>query len=259
MTRHVCAIVALAGCSSLASAQLYGSDNQGNYFLVDETNGNATLITSDDSTYNFLGGATEIEVNPATGIGYAQNPNGAFSGNIYDAVTGASLGPTNPTNDVYQGLEYVGGTLYAAGFSGANATLYTLDPVTGVETFVGDSGFNNPLNGLAYDVNTNTMYASSGRTQELYTIDLSNGALSFIGNMGITVGSIEFGSNGLLYGGGAQANTGDIFTIDPATGNPTMIGRTGLVTVVTGLTLLPAPSSLALLGLGGLVASRRRR
>ena len=70
--------------------------------------------------------------------------------------------------------------------------------MTGLETFVADTGFGNPINGLAYDVNTNTMYASSGRTQELYTIDLSNGALNLIGNMGITVGSIEFGSNGLL-------------------------------------------------------------
>ena len=102
MTRQMCAIVALAGCSSLASAQLYGSDSSGNYYLVDETNGNATIITSDDSTYNFLGGATEIEVNPATGIGYAQNPNGVLRGNLYDAVTGASLSASVVTNDVFQ-------------------------------------------------------------------------------------------------------------------------------------------------------------
>ena len=259
MKKTMCALVALAGCTTLASAQMYGSDSSGNYFLVDETNGNATIITNDDSTYNNGSGATEIEIHPGTGIGFAQNPNGFFTGNIFDAVTGASLNLSVVTNDAFQGLEYVGDTLYAAGWSGANATLYTLDPNSGLGTPIGDTGFGNPINGLAYDVNTNIMYASSGRTQELYTIDLSNGALNFIGNMGITVGSIEFGSNGLLYGGGGQNNASEIFTVDPATGESTVIGRTGLGTTVTGLTLLPAPSSLALLGLGGLVASRRRR
>ena len=258
MKRNLCVLLALAGCAGGASAQLFGSDNAGNYFLVDEATGAATIITADDSTYNFGGGATEIEINPATGVGYAQNPDGNFSGNIFDGVTGASLGASNPTADSFQGLEYVGGTLFATGFGGSSTILYTLDPVTGQETVVADTGLTNPLNGLAYDVDAGIMYASSGRTQELFTIDLGTGVPTLVGSMGVTVGSIEFGASGLLYGGGGQQQRGNIYTIDPLTGSSTLVGATGLGTVVTGLTLLPAPSSLALLALAGMCTRRRR-
>ncbi len=263
--RH--ALFAMAVCVSAgsASAQLFGSDNFGNYFLVDEATGAATIITNDDSTYNFMGGATEIEIDPATGVGYAQNPGSTFMGNLFDGATGASLSGSVPTIGAFAGLEYVGGDLYGTYHTNAGgpSTLAILDPTTGVQTDIGATGVG-PINGLAYDASSGVLYGSTARnalgpTSWLVRVDLGTGVASPIGDMGIVAGSIEFGSNGLLYAGGGAQDQGNIFTIDPATGASTLIGATGLGTVVTGLTLLPAPSSLTLLGAGGLIASRRRR
>lgn len=263
--RHVISAMGLCLLAGSASAQLFGSDNLGNYFMVDEATGAATIITSDDSTYNFLGGATEIEINPSTGVGYAQNPNGVFMGNLFDGVTGASLSGSVPTIGSFVGLEYVGDDLLGTYHinAGGASTLAILDPTTGVQTDIGLTGIG-PINGLAYDASSGVLYGSTARnalgpTSWLVTIDLGTGAATPVGDMGVVVGSIEFGSNGMLYAGGGAQDQGNIFTIDPGTGASTLVGATGLGTVVTGLTLLPAPSSLALLGLGGLVASRRRR
>ncbi|MCB9846561.1 MAG: hypothetical protein H6811_11330 [Phycisphaeraceae bacterium] len=267
MKRSVIALAGLALAASGASAQLFGSDNVGNYFEVSEIDGSATLITSDGSTYNFVGGATEIEIDQSTGIGYAQNPNGSFSGNQFVATTGASAGPTVFTLGSFTGLEYVGGTLFGAYITGgggaAPSTLATLDPTTGASVDIGLTGVG-PVTGLAYDVSSGIMYGSTAgvpgvSTSLLVTIDLGSGLATPIGDTGVVLGSIEFGSNGRLYGGGGQVNTGQIFVIDLGTATPTHIGDTGLDTVVTGLSLLPAPGGVALLGLGGLIAARRRR
>lgn len=260
------AAVGLVLSAGAASAQLYGSDNNGNYFLVDEATGAATIITNDDSTYNFMGGATEIEINPGTGIGYAQNPNGSLLGNTFDAVSGASTSASVSTNGAFNGLEYVGNTLYGVYITSPQtpSVLATLDPTTGASVDVGLTGLSGAINGLAYDAASGIMYGSTsantlGPTSWLVSIDLGTGAATPIGDMGIVVGSIEFGSNGQLYGGGGQNFSGQIFTISTATGASTFLGDTGLGTTVTGLSLLPAPGTLALLGLGGVCAGRRRR
>lgn len=266
MMKTLAAGIVLAMAGGAASAQLFGSDNNGNYFSIDEGSGAATIITGDDSTYNFLGGATEIEINPGTGMGYAQNPNGSLLGNTFDALTGASTSASVPTVGAFNGLEYVGNTLFGVYIISPQtpSVLATLDPTTGASVDVGLTGLNGAVNGLAYDGASGIMYGSTsantlGPTSWLVAIDLGTGAATPIGDMGIVVGSIEFGSNGQLYGGGGQANSGQIFTIDTGTGVSTFLGDTGLGTTVTGLSLLPAPGTLALLGLGGLCVTRRRR
>ncbi len=268
MTHTLSALACLAGATTLAAAQLYGSDNAGNYFLVSEIDGTATLV-GDGSTYNNNGlGATEIEVHPATGVGFAAHPSTMFTGNRYDALSGASLGANVDLVGAFSGLEYVGDTLYGtygAGSGGDDpSTLAILDPLTGNSVDVGLSGIG-VINGLAYDPATGTMYASTSQNalgngnSWLVTLDLDTGEATIIGDMGIVVGSIEFGQNGQLFGGGGRFERGNIYTINPDTAEPTLLGETGLNTVVTGLTLLPAPAGIAVLGLAGLLAVRRRR
>jgi uncharacterized repeat protein (TIGR03803 family) len=65
-----------------------------------------------------------------------------------------------------------------------------------------------------------------------------------IGNTGFRAGSLEFGPDGSLYGGGGGANAGQLFRIDPATGTSTLVAATGIGTI----------SGLALRSLGGLLA-----
>ena len=57
----------------------------------------------------------------------------------------------------------------------------------------------------------------------------------------------------------ASLSRSTFWSIDLATGQGTMIGEIGGGAILTGLTVVPTPGSLALLGLGGLAAFRRRR
>ena len=63
------------------------------------------------------------------------------------------------------------------------------------------------------------------------------GVATVVGSTGFQAGSLQFGPDGNLYGGGTGfANGGDLFRIDPATGLSTFVGATGFSSV-TGLTL----------------------
>ena len=96
------------------------------------------------------------------------------------------------------------GTLFGAAYQGQNgpATLYTIDPATGVATEVGPIGFER-CGGMDFD-SSGTLYA---------TCELPNGGA---------------GVDGL----GASGNGSDpsvLITIDPATGQGTEVGPTGII------------------------------
>jgi hypothetical protein len=112
-------------------------------------------------------------------------------------------------------------------------------------TFIGPTGFG-PISGLAYDIPTGTMYgvtAGSGFAT-LLTIDLLAGTATPIAPILLPtgqpldkIGSIEFGPDGVLYGGltlFASVFPGHLLAIDTTTGIATVVGDTGFS--VTGLT-----------------------
>jgi hypothetical protein len=162
-----------------------------------------------------------------------------FGGQRFDIDTGAGVGAPVATGAAFNGLEYVGSTLYGAAiqFGRGPSTLRILDPVNGSSVAIGPTGVG-PISGLAYDPTSGVMYGIAGASGPaiLYTIDLSSGAATPVGSTGMQAGSLEFGPDGALYSGGTGSDSGNLFRIDPGTAAATVVGATGFSSV-TGLTL----------------------
>jgi hypothetical protein len=221
---------------------LYGASRVGELFTIDLATGAGTLV-------GLLPGAasTEIEFDDIGQTAFTQLPDGFFQGQAFDIDTGAGAGPPVFTGAAFNGLEYVGTTLYGTAILGPRfpSTLRTLDPVTGSSSVIGATGVG-PISGLAYDEMAAVMYGISGGPGPaiLYTLDLASGAATPVGSTGFQAGSLEFGPDGALYGGGTGADAGNLFRIDPATAAATLVGATGFSTV-TGLTLRGGAANVA--------------
>ncbi len=104
--------------------------------------------------------------------------------------------------------------------------LYTVDLATGATTLVGDHGVTGMF-GLAFDTSTDTMYATrSTMGNGFYSMDLTDGTASLIGDPrtwfdGLTYDPVR----DMLVGG--NAGSGDLYSIDRATGVCTRIYNGG--------------------------------
>jgi len=240
----VCAATQLVLAGPAAAATLLGSDHVGSLTAIDTTTGAGTLI-GQETRFPL---ATEIEYDAVNGILYGDEINGYTALHTIDAATGLSTGSVGHACCAFNGMEFVGTTLYVTNITGPQglSTLETVDPATGTSTVIGPTGFG-PISGLAYDVGSGTMYGvtAGGAPALLVTVNLATGAaapvaplMDVAGAPLLRVGSIEFGPDGVLYGAMAQngtPNAGWLFSIDTTTGLSTFIGATGLAGI-TGLT-----------------------
>jgi len=160
------------------------------------------------------------------------------------------------------------GTGFSTREDGSNITqLITVNSDLTDNALIGSTGLGRGTNGSGYDPTNDTLYAINNTTDSLYSVNRTDGSVTNIGSLGLDYfnGGAEF-VDGTLYAfiqdvsremfvfGAIDTNTGAFTTIrDIASYDPTITYFSGLTGVV------PAPGSLALLGLGGLVASRRRR
>ena len=252
----VAALAVLLGAGQASAVgTLYGIDRAGTLFTIDLASGAGTLVGGGP-------GSTEIEFNPGTGQLYSQQPDGAFTITEIDILTGAALGAPVFTGIAFNGLEYIGGSLYGTGITGPGFPSI-LDPVSGISVPIGATGVG-PIAGLAYDEFGAILYGIAGGAgpADLFTLDLATGMASLVGSTGIQAGSLEFGPDGRLYAGGTGPDSGLLYTIDTSSGASTLLGATGFGST-TGLTStappIPEPSSVVLLALGSLVVGRALR
>ena len=277
--------------SVLSLAALAGSARAD---LIYATTLEGTLISFDSGApQTILGGvaisgmqANEVvrglDMRPATGELYAL---GSFS-RLYriDPATGAAtqVGAqfSTPLSGSQFGFDFNPTVDRIRVVSDADQNL-RLHPVTGAVASVdgtlayntGDSGFGlNPnIIASAYTNNfpgatTTTLFGiDSARDALVIQNPPNSGGLSTVGFLGTDVTDMAgfdiSGSSGMAFMAirDATLSRSTLWTINLGTGQATMLGEIGGGAILTGLTVVPAQASLALLGLGALAARRRHR
>ena len=219
---------------------LYGfsADAAGNsqIYTISLTTGAATAVGAGFALPNFgSGDRISIDFNPAVdrlrivtlgGRSYRANPiTGAFVAQDTDLSgngAGASISAVAYSNNIPGAPG--GTTLFAYDYAGDNLAIIG-----------GPNGVPSPNLGAVTTIGTSGLFALGGDT----AFDISG-----------ATGAAFAGVND--FGGPAE-----LFSVNLGTGAHTLVGAFG--TDLVDFSILPAPSSLALLGLGGLVVGRRRR
>src|SRR5436853_4004677 len=228
---------------------LYGASANGELFSIDTNTGAGTLIGI--LPFGYFGGSTEIVFNNTTRRAWTQfSPSAATAGQEFDINTGAGIGGPIATAGAFNGLEWVGSTLYGTVITsgGGASQLRTLDPFAGTSSLVGPTG-RGPIAGLAYDQTSGTMYgitggngSGGGAIGSLVTINLTTGGATIVGSVACNAGRPEFGPDGNLYAGSTDG-AGNLYRIDKTNGTATLVGRTGFNNV-TGLTLVNSTNTI---------------
>jgi DNA-binding beta-propeller fold protein YncE len=242
------------------------------------------ILGVDGSRLVEIDGATGASTQIATLSGPSFSPIGAlaydpFTDTLYGASssnTVASLFTINRTTGAVSlvgsygvgsvfmhGLEFNAQTrrLYSTSSSSTtDGVLYELNPATGAATVIGAMPGRRGFGSLGFNTSTGVMYWADTTSDELYTINLATAATTLVGPLGVTT---QVGA-GLAYhptiGMLAVNNSGTdtLSVLNLSTGAATLIGNTGTSNMLA-IAVIPAPAPLALLGLAGLAASRRRR
>ena len=173
-----------------------------NGLAYDQTAGTLYASTAvGDPNYNGL-----ITIDLATGAG---TPVGVHGWGVSDPAS-----PTPVTNLAADSS----GRLFA--WWEAWDDLVSVDPVTGVATWVGDSDLSTWENGLAFDA-TDVLYLVNGSWGNCYTVDTSSGAATYVGTLGIRAHHGDFDPAGFYYGIDATGSYGsarNLVVAEPSTG-----------------------------------------
>lgn len=163
-------------------------------------------------------------------------------------------------------VTFVGNEAYGFNFDG---NFVQVDPDTlNVITNYGSIGVDGANVALGYDSMSDTMYLINRDTDSLYTVDYVNITSSLVGSLGVNfqnAGAEFFG--GRLYLAGQNLDSGffeigEVNVFDGSYSTMFQLGGfidPGVQTELVSLAVIPAPGAIALLGLGGLALSRRRR
>jgi hypothetical protein len=143
----------------------------------------------------------------------------------------------------------------------------TLDPLSAAFTAVGPTGSTAfDISGMAFGPTGRLFaFAANGNAPEgsqLLEINPATGVGTIIGPTGIfgdtRLGGLAFDLYGNANGGLYLTEGSRLFTVDLGTGAASLVGSFG-VPGMSGIAFIPAPGSLALVGIAGLAVARRRR
>lgn len=243
------------------------------------------IATANNTMYRFtIGGNIETFTLGDKMMSLAVAPDGRILGHSAERNTGqlwesyelvGALG-ANPSlsmlSDQVPGprptLSFAGGNAYSTREASDQTTEFiTVDPSTLVDSgLVGNTGLGRSTNGSGYDPGSDTLYVINGTTDSLYTINRNDGSATLVGVLGMDYfnGGAEF-FGGTLYAFVQDTSRQQLVLGSIDTSNGTFTGLRVIDSydpndsTFIGLTVVPAPASLGLLALGGLVAARRRR
>lgn len=280
------AALACVATPSASADVLYAADGAlstaGNLYTVDTATGLTTtvgaLVDASGAAYAINGMAWDSVNQWLWGTTSGASPTLANGLVRINPLTGqvtqvGSLG-LNPPN-FGADLDLSGGTLYGWA-EGSLSALMTINTITGQATAVGPNGqnLNSTGSGLASN-SSGTMFCTPDlATGNLWQVNTATGqlfgptALSG-GTATARIGALEFLNNTLfgveLVGSGTSGITSNqLISIDAVTGAITSIGQFRDASTLQfnryiDAIAVPAPGALAMLGLAGILGSRRRR
>ena len=244
------------------SYNLQGLQNNEEARGIDFWNGTIYLLGSSSRLYT---------VNPIGGLATQVGGPGSFSPLLSGQTFGVDNGPT--------GLQVVSGLGGGQNLlvDRATGTVPGGTAGTSLHYVAGDVYFGQSprVDALAYDGVTGKWYAGDTFQNSFALFTPGTGALSTLNNTGNNMGIDASRFNGtdispftgIMYMGTPQASgdpQANLYTIDKTTGFASLvwqIGQPGDNYLIRGLTVVPEPSSVALLALGafGLFFARRRQ
>lgn len=218
-----------------ATGQLFALGSFSNLYTLNTTTGIASPVAAGPFTPGLNGSAFGFDFNPT--IDRIRVVSDANQNLVLNPITGAVQLSATPLN-------------YAAG-----------DPNFGVDPNVVGSAYDNNFVGAT----TSQLYGIDTALDILVRQGNNTGILNTVGPLGgdITnlVGFDISGATNIAYAASQEAS-GSIsmfWRINLMTGAATPVGQIGGGTIITAMAVVPAPGSVTLLGVAGLVAIRRRR
>jgi len=254
--------------TALVAAALAGSAFAQPTFLV--TNGSTLYRSTGGTVETFNLGDDIVGLAVADdGTIYASSSTASSTSGLFELYTLDDAGGTPTLNlvtdqlsNVYTGISVIGDTIYSS--RGGGPLLFAVDLNTFSETNLGNTGLPVGIGGSAYRAADDTYFWSEGVDDLLYEVDRTTATATAIGSFGIDTGQqgLEF-FEGQLYFATDNETTGrlEIGTLNQNSGAYSFLQVIDPVNVTgtVSLAVIPTPASGALLALGGLLATRRRR
>lgn len=267
------AMMASSALAGMGGSTIYGVDFRSNRFYTTTTDnfvGNFTSLGTStpnaygidfDATATTLWGARTLDSGLTYQYGSFDLSNGVYNqaGLITGLGTGEGItGLTAAAN---------GSTWYLSTYiAGTGSKLYVGDITTGAFSLVGVMNANIMID-IAIDSQGN-LYGTNITDDLLYSINTTTGAGTAVGPLGFNMNfaqGMDFDwSTDTLYATMYQGTgVGQFASINTTTGAATMLADTlplnAEMEMAIKVAAVPAPGAIALLGLAGLAARRRRR